>query len=82
MARQDGPYVNVQWAAMSGTAINFMLPRLRAATACAALSLLPAVAAAFGFDDVAARARQLAASSYKAPPKNIPKKLASLSYDQ
>ncbi|KIF83191.1 glucan biosynthesis protein G [Noviherbaspirillum autotrophicum] len=66
---------------MFGTAIKFMIVRQRAA-ACATLALLPAAAFAFGFDDVAAKARQLAASSYKAPPKNISKTLASLSYDQ
>ena len=39
-------------------------------------------ALAFGFDDVARRAQQLAASSYKAPDKPAPKALKDLTYDQ
>lgn len=52
--------------------------------ACRGLALwLPAAAAlAFGFDDVATRAKQLAATSYQEPRKNISGTLASLSYDQ
>lgn len=68
---------------MSGTAINFMAPRSRAAIVCLVLWLLPVAAAlAFGFNDVALKARQLAAASYKAPQKNISKSLAGLTYDQ
>jgi len=45
--------------------------------------LLPAAPApAFDFNDVAAKARRLAASAYQAPARNIPKTLASLDYDQ
>ena len=44
--------------------------------------LLPAVCAAFGFDDVALRAKQLAAASYKKPDVNLPKELQELTYDQ
>jgi glucans biosynthesis protein len=41
-----------------------------------------ATCAAFGFDDVALRAKQLAAASYKKPDVNLPKELQELSYDQ
>jgi glucans biosynthesis protein len=40
------------------------------------------VCGAFGFDDVALRARQLAAASYKKPDVDLPKALQELSYDQ
>ena len=43
---------------------------------------MPALCAAFGFDDVAQRARQLAAQSYKKPDNNLSKELQELSYDQ
>jgi len=39
-------------------------------------------AAAFGFDDVAARARQLASAPYKRPETGLPKELQGLTYDQ
>ncbi len=41
-----------------------------------------APAAAFGFDDVARRAAELAAKSYKAPTVSTPKALQGLTYDQ
>ena len=44
--------------------------------------LLPAVCAAFGFDDVALRAKQLAASAYKKPDVSLPRELTELTYDQ
>ncbi|MGE5737547.1 MAG: glucan biosynthesis protein G [Betaproteobacteria bacterium] len=44
--------------------------------------LLPAFCAAFGFDDVAQRARQLATQSYKKPDMNLPKEVQELNYDQ
>nr|WP_233575649.1 glucan biosynthesis protein G [Noviherbaspirillum saxi] len=48
-----------------------------------AMAFLPVGAAlAFGFPDVAAKAQALAANPYAKPPKNIPKSLESLSYDQ
>jgi glucans biosynthesis protein len=37
---------------------------------------------AFGFDDVARKAEKLAAASYKAPDKPLPKALKDLGYDQ
>jgi glucans biosynthesis protein len=37
---------------------------------------------AFGFDDVAARAKQLAAAPYNKPAKNIPKALENISFEQ
>jgi len=43
---------------------------------------LSATCAAFGFDDVALRAKQLAAASYKKPDVNLPKELQELTYDQ
>ncbi|SNT18101.1 glucans biosynthesis protein [Noviherbaspirillum humi] len=51
--------------------------------ACGALlcCLLPA-AFAFTFEDVAARAKKLAASPYAPPEKNLPRSLANLDYDQ
>jgi glucans biosynthesis protein len=45
-------------------------------------ALLAANALAFGFDDVARQAQKLAASSYKAPDKPLPKALKDLTYDQ
>src|SRR5262249_27739929 len=45
-------------------------------------ALLASNALAFGFDDVARRAQQLAASSYKPPDKPLPKALKDLGYDQ
>ncbi|HET6801734.1 MAG TPA: glucan biosynthesis protein G, partial [Casimicrobiaceae bacterium] len=44
--------------------------------------MLPAFCAAFGFDDVAQRARQLATQSYKKPDMNLPKEVQELNYDQ
>lgn len=44
--------------------------------------LFATAAAAFGFDDVARRAQQLSASSYKPPARGLPKALAELNYDQ
>lgn len=68
---------------MSGASINFPTSRWRAACFVLSLWLLPMAAAlAFGFNDVAAKAKLLAASPYKPPPKNISKTLAGLSYDQ
>ncbi|WP_147375790.1 glucan biosynthesis protein G [Noviherbaspirillum cavernae] len=46
------------------------------------LCLLPSAALAFNFDDVAAKAKQLAESPYKKPAKNIPKALENITYDQ
>ena len=37
---------------------------------------------AFGFDDVAQRAQQLAATGYKKPDVALPKVLQELTYDQ
>jgi len=39
-------------------------------------------AMAFGFNDVALRAKQLAAEPYKKPANNLPKELLNLTYDQ
>lgn len=53
---------------------------------CALLCVLPwsllAPAHAFDFDDVAAKAKRLAASAYSQPAPNVSKTLASLDYDQ
>jgi glucans biosynthesis protein len=47
------------------------------------LGLMPATAAlAFDFNDVAAKAKQLASTAYKKPPSNLPKPVSNLSYDQ
>ena len=42
----------------------------------------PAPTLAFTFDDVAKRAEQLAATSYKQPSNSLPKEMQSLTYDQ
>ena len=55
---------------------------LRGLTVALAAFLFAATCAAFGFDDVGSRARQLAASSYKKPDVNLPKELQELTYDQ
>ena len=49
--------------------------------ACAAL-LGARTSVAFGFEDVARRAKELAASAYKKPEVNLPKSLQELTYDQ
>ncbi|WP_286757705.1 glucan biosynthesis protein G [Ralstonia sp. RL] len=67
---------------MFWTAFKHAAPCARLACRGLALWLPAAAACAFGFDDVAARAKQLAAASYQEPPKNISRTLASLSYDQ
>jgi glucans biosynthesis protein len=49
----------------------------------AVLTLAPATRAfAFGFDDVAEKARLLAAAPYVATPEHLPQELKDLSYDQ
>ncbi len=48
----------------------------------AMLCLLPVAGFAFDFDQVGARAKQLAASPYVAPAKTVSSKLANLTYDQ
>ena len=45
------------------------------------LLALPLAAQAFGFEDVAARARDLAASSYKPPVAQLPQEVRDLDYD-
>jgi len=58
---------------------------LRRALALSSLLLAlvaPAAHAAFGFDEVAARAQKLARDSYSAPSVDLPKELKELSYDQ
>jgi glucans biosynthesis protein len=52
--------------------------------ACVGMAALMSVqqAKAFGFDDVALKARQLAAKPHVATPDNLPAELKSLSYDQ
>ncbi len=58
---------------------------LRAVLPWVAFALLACVgqaAFAFGFDDVARSAEQLAGAAYKKPADTLPKELASLSYDQ
>jgi len=58
-------------------------PRLRALLALAWLLLAPVAAAetGFGFEDVTARARKLAAAPYT-PPEQVPQWLREISYDQ
>jgi glucans biosynthesis protein len=53
------------------------------ALAVATLCLLPwRAAAAFNFDDVAQRARQLASTSFKAQDAKLPAEVEQLGYDQ
>jgi glucans biosynthesis protein len=52
------------------------------ALAAYALALASGAALAFDFDDVAQRARALAAKPYAKPPAKLPKELMSLGYDQ
>lgn len=47
-----------------------------------ALLLVPAAAHAFDFNDVALRAKRLAASAYVRPPRNLAGTMANLEYDQ
>jgi len=65
---------------------RLLLNRSPAAAAAIALAvaafLLPARSEAFGFDDVAQRARELAGASYKKADVNLPKELQELTYDQ
>jgi glucans biosynthesis protein len=55
--------------------------RLAVALACVTL-FLSGACAAFGFDDVARQAQELAAAAYKKPDVNLPKALQELTYDQ
>jgi glucans biosynthesis protein len=55
---------------------------LRGLAVALAAFLFASACAAFGFDDVAARAQQLAAASYKKPDVHLPKELQELTYDQ
>ncbi|HEV2220098.1 MAG TPA: glucan biosynthesis protein G [Casimicrobiaceae bacterium] len=58
-----------------------MLPALALAVAFTAVSA-PGIALGFGFNDVAQRAAQLAATSYKTPSEKLPAALQALTYDQ
>ena len=49
---------------------------------CFALLSTSAMAAPFGFEDVAARAQQLSQQGYSAPSNDLPKELKELDYDQ
>ncbi len=61
----------------------FIFTRARSGILLLALSFIHcAPALAFDFNDVAKKAKQLAASSYKEPQKNISKGLEKLDYDQ
>ena len=46
------------------------------------LACAPAVAGAFGFEDVSKRAQELARKSYKAPANTLPAPLREMSYDE
>ena len=59
-----------------------MLRRLGRQFTCLLLCALPMISHAFDFEQVGARAKQLAASSYVAPPKTVSSALANLTYDQ
>lgn len=50
--------------------------------ACFAIALMPSLSSAFGFEDVAARAQQLAAAAYQSDDNKIPDTLKDLNYDQ
>ena len=53
-----------------------------AAVSALVAALAPNVALAFGFDDIAQRAKALAAKPHANPGPKLPKELASLTYDQ
>jgi glucans biosynthesis protein len=55
--------------------------RARHCLGIALLAWLPCIAQAFGFEDVAARARALAGAGYQAPVATIPVELRDLDYD-
>ena len=57
-------------------------PRLVLALLLVVLAVTAREAQAFGFEDVAARARQLAAAPYRRPDNALPKELQGLTYDQ
>ncbi|MDE2359778.1 MAG: glucan biosynthesis protein, partial [Betaproteobacteria bacterium] len=61
--------------------LSTLLPALALALAFATVSS-PDVASAFGFNDVAQRASQLAATSYRKPSAKLPDALHALTYDQ
>jgi len=42
---------------------------------------MPSLATAFGFDDVAVKARDAAAAAYRAPASTLPPELRELDYD-
>jgi glucans biosynthesis protein len=75
-------HISLTWSYMFSFAPG--LPALRViAGLTAPLWFAPhATALAFGFNDVAAEARRLAADSYRQPAKNISKTFESLNYDQ
>src|SRR3954453_10340794 len=63
--------------------IAWMMRRCRVLALAAVFSLVPnAAALAFGFDDVAAKAKSLATTAYRKPETNISKGFAGLTYDQ
>ncbi len=55
---------------------------LRAIPLALVACVLPAICAAFGFDDVALRAKQLAATAYKKPDVSLPREVTELTYDK
>ncbi|MDB5978825.1 MAG: periplasmic glucan biosynthesis protein MdoG [Nevskia sp.] len=61
---------------------RIMLGRSIAALALALAGLLPVGAQAFGFNDVAQRARQLATQPYQRPDTRLPQQLQDLGYDK
>ena len=61
--------------------LSSLLPALALAVAFTAVSA-PGIALGFGFNDVAQRAAQLAATSYKTPSEKLPAALQALTYDQ
>jgi glucans biosynthesis protein len=59
----------------------FFLLALRQALGASLLLAIAPAALAFGFDDVGAKARSLAAQPYKPPPIKVPPELRDLDYD-
>ncbi len=85
---QDSNFLLIGWTKLENMLRNFSTDcftakRIQAGILLLALSIISSVPAlAFDFNDLAKKAKQLASSSYKEPPKNISKGLENLDYDQ
>ena len=82
------PYTSSPRARIQATSVRLQADQRRwigsfiGLAAGVALLAASAAAHAFGFDEVAERAKALAAKPYVAPPDNLPAELKNLNYDQ